>query len=170
MSTKLIVFVAALIVAGPVLAANGGGSGGSSSGGSSGGGHSGGGGGGGGGHSGGGGGGHGASGLGGHAAAFSARGAALGTHGTTLANRGATRVSSEHPARAISGMHATGEHTASKLAGADQHHHRPFCREPLYDNGNAYPDLESIVPCDVSLQWLSCLGPTKSRAGSRQRS
>jgi hypothetical protein len=182
MSTKLIIFVAALIAVGPALAAGtssgGGSSGGSSSvsAGSGGGGHSGGGGGGGGGggHSGGGGGGgHGAGGgLGGHAAAASARGAALASHGTTLANHGATRVGPVNAAHAISSKHAAGEHPASRLAGTEHHHHHhnPLRREPqsFGDTGLQFNGLCDTVPW--SQTWWNCNGPAKSRAGSKQRS
>jgi hypothetical protein len=164
MSTKLRIFAAALLMAGPVLAAAGASSGGSSS--------SGGGGGGGGGHGGGGGGGGGHMGGGGSGAGFGGRGAAasaraaIAAHGDTLENHGA-HASAMHAVDAMAGKHAAAEHEheTSKLAGTDHRHHHPNRREPDYWGWPAqYGELCDRVP-DASNPWFNCYGPTKSPKG-----
>jgi hypothetical protein len=164
MSTKLIVFAAVLIAAGPVLAASGTSSAGSSNAGSSSGdsAHSGGGSGGGG-HVGGNGGGGGrsaASGLGG-------RGAALASHGN-VASHG-IHANALHATNSIAGKQAS-EQSASKTAGMDHHHH-PFRHEPRYLE-NSFPQyFETCVriPEDPFRPWL-CSGATKSFTGTTRRS
>jgi hypothetical protein len=89
-------------------------------------------------------------------------------HGTTLANHGAARANGMHADHAITGKHAAGEHSASKLAGTDHHHHHhPNRRQPQY--GDAVPEFIGICDWYHPHLW-DCYGPTKSRAGSKQRS
>jgi hypothetical protein len=164
MSTKLIVFSAALIAAGPVLAAVGISSGSSSSAGSSSASsaHSG---------SGSGGGGHvGASGGGGGRSAASSlggRGAALASHGN-VANHG-IHANALHATNSIAGK-LSAEQSTSKMGGMDHHHH-PFRHEPRYRE-HPYPEYSG--PCvqepeDPFRPWL-CSGATKSFTGTRRQS
>jgi len=164
MSIKLITFIAALIIAGPVLAASGTNSGGSSgaSTSSGGGGHSGGGGGSGGGHGGGagGGGGHfGGGGMGGRGAAASALGGAFASHGHASAHSNAARE-----AKPVSGQHVALQHSTAKMPGTDHHHHLPYLhrREPRW--GNTFFACERF-PRQLD-PWNYCFGPTKSTPGN----
>jgi hypothetical protein len=160
MSTKLIVFAAALIAAGPVLAASGTSSAGSSNAGSSssspahsgsgsgGGGHVG--------ESGGGGGRSAASGLGG-------RGAALASHGNGI------HANALHATNSIAGNHASEQSTA-KIAGMDHHHHL-FRLEPRYRENPLPRYFEFCVraPDDPFRPWL-CNGATKNFTGTKRQS
>jgi hypothetical protein len=173
MSTKLIIFAAALIATGPVFAAGGAGSGGGASagssnvstpsggGGGSGGGSHGGGAGGGGGHVGGGG-------MGGRGAAASAHGVSFGAAAT---NHGLAQASSHafasHAAKPTPGQHLALGHPPSKMAGTNHHHSRFHHREPRW--GDTFPSCSRFQDPFLN-DWNNCFGPTKSTPGTRSRS
>jgi hypothetical protein len=112
-------------------------------------------------------------GLGGRGAAASAHGAALAARGTTLASHGATRIGAMHAANAVAGKHPAVEHATNRLVGTDHHHHLPFRREPhfrtaipqYFEACYRVPRQDNPIP-----PWSDCDGPTKSPAGSKQRS
>jgi hypothetical protein len=73
-----------------------------------------------------------------------------------------------HAANANPGKHAANEHSTSKMAGMDHHHHHPFRREPR--NDYEYPIQDCIQIADASRPWFDCYGPTKRSAGANRHS